>query len=78
MVNLGHTLPASFTSALDQLSLEFMGKWGIVGMGDSYPQGELILEVLTTEDPEVTAEMLPAHINGYPVRVIHSGKIILH
>lgn len=75
VLNLGQVIPSPFTEARDQLAREFMGKWGIVGVGDGHVGDRLSLEVMTTGDPKIIAGMLPTEYLDFPIVVIPSGGI---
>lgn len=75
VVNLGQTVPPSLSLAIDRLSAEYLGKFGVVAIGDKYQNGHWILEVLATGDPGALAWALPTEYMGYPVMVSPSGDI---
>jgi hypothetical protein len=75
VVNLGQTIPPSLSLAIDRLSAEYLGQFGIVAIGDKYQNGRWFLEVLAKGDPGALAWALPIEYMGYPVVVSPSGEI---
>jgi hypothetical protein len=58
----------------DRHSLELLSRPGISGVGvEQDDSGRYVLTIhLETDDPEVRGQ-LPAQIEGFPTRVVHSG-----
>lgn len=77
VVNLGQILPPAFTAAQERFVRAYEGQFGIVAVGDGYRDGRLVIEVMTTDDPEAIAAVVPGEFMGFPVVVRHSGEIRL-
>jgi hypothetical protein len=75
VLNLGQSIPEGLRMAIERLSAEWLGKFGVVSIGDGYRHGRWVLEVRATGDPGALAWALPTEFMGYPVEVLPSGEI---